>query len=98
MKIKVIFDTKMTEELEGEGFAREITRRIQAERKKRGMKKSDKVCLSLVVSKRLKKLLLVYTDFIASKTGAEKFSAFTDGKSENVFEIRDEKIGLTFLV
>ena len=40
--LKVDFDTKLTSELEAEGYAREMTRQVQAFRKKLGLVKTDK--------------------------------------------------------
>ena len=42
-QISVKLDTKLTPELEFEGYAREMSRQIQAFRKKLGLKKKDKV-------------------------------------------------------
>ena len=46
-KLKVKLDTKLTKELEQEGFARELTRRIQNLRKKSGLKRQDSIILNL---------------------------------------------------
>ncbi|MFH1637244.1 MAG: isoleucine--tRNA ligase [Candidatus Woesearchaeota archaeon] len=40
-------DTKLSPELESEGFARELTRRVQLLRKENGMKKADRIKLSI---------------------------------------------------
>lgn len=93
---RVELDSEMTPELEAEGFAREITRKIQAERKNRGMEKTERIRLSLVVSQGLKSSLLPHTDFIAKKTGSSDLKIFTDGKSQIMFEIKNEKIGISF--
>jgi isoleucyl-tRNA synthetase len=42
-QLKVELDTQLTPSLEQEGYAREISRRIQALRKKAGLKRNDKV-------------------------------------------------------
>ncbi len=94
--IKVTLNTETTVELEAEGFAREITRRVQAERKNKGLVKSDNIRLSLVVSKKLKNLLLTHTEYISKKTGSSKIEISIDGKSSISFEVRDEKIGIDF--
>ncbi|MBU2638431.1 MAG: isoleucine--tRNA ligase [Nanoarchaeota archaeon] len=65
---KVIIDTELTPELEAEGFAREITRRIQALRKNNKLKKADSIELSIVSDVDLKK----WEKEIASKVGASK--------------------------
>ena len=41
-EIEVKLDVKMTPELEAEGYAREISRKVQAARKKVGLVKGDK--------------------------------------------------------
>ncbi len=46
-KFKIELDQELTPELEQEGFARELTRRIQALRKKNGLRKQDKIILSI---------------------------------------------------
>ena len=46
-KLQIELNTEMTPELEKEGFTREIIRRIQNLRKKSGLKKEDKINLSI---------------------------------------------------
>ncbi len=46
-EIEVEYDTKLTEELKQEGQLRELIRKIQAERKKLGLKPTDKINLTL---------------------------------------------------
>ena len=46
--LEVKLDTKMTKELEEEGFAREISRKIQASRKNLGLVKQDKFSLIII--------------------------------------------------
>jgi len=46
-KREITLDTKMTEELEREGYVRELTRRIQELRKKAKLKKEDKIKLTV---------------------------------------------------
>ncbi|MEK6936409.1 MAG: class I tRNA ligase family protein, partial [Nanoarchaeota archaeon] len=47
----VELDTKITPELEAEGYAREISRKVQAGRKKAGLVKTDMINLNLVINK-----------------------------------------------
>ncbi len=95
-EISVHLDMRMTPELEGEGFAREIARKVQSERKNRGLEKKERVKLKLVVSEKLRKLLLPHTEFIKTRTGAEKLD-FTDDKSSKIdFKVREESIGILF--
>jgi len=55
--VKVKLDTNITDELEAEGYAREISRKIQAARKKAGFVKSDKIDLGIIMDKVLMNLL-----------------------------------------
>ena len=67
---KVELDTKLTPELEAEGYAREISRKIQALRKKAGLVKSDKIKLEIISD-------INFTpqqDFIKERVNAEELS------------------------
>jgi isoleucyl-tRNA synthetase len=48
-EIKIDLDTKLTTELETEGYTREFIRKIQDSRKKAGLKKQDKIELELYI-------------------------------------------------
>jgi len=67
-ELKVVIDTTLTPSLEQEGFAREITRRIQALRKKAGLSKNDRV--KLVIESEYE-LGQKYLDELKEKVGAE---------------------------
>ena len=93
---RVELDTNTTPELEAEGYAREIVRGVQAERKNRGLEKKDRIKLVLGVGDKLKKLLLPHTEFIMSKTGSTKLD-FTDDKNSNLtLSVKEEKITISF--
>ncbi|MFC1768303.1 isoleucine--tRNA ligase [Nanoarchaeota archaeon] len=62
----------MTLELEAEGYAREITRHIQAARKKAGFEKKDKIKLNLVCKDELQDILEPWIKKIQEKTGAKQ--------------------------
>lgn len=94
VNIKIQLDTTMTEELEGEGFAREIVRRVQAARKNKGLVKSDSIKLLLNTSARLKLLLAPHLVTIAAKTGASSFSVDKKISGGETFEVREEKISI----
>ena len=96
-EIKVELDTELTLKLEAEGFAREISRRVQAERKKRGMKKEDSIRLTLSMGSELGSLLKNYLDFIRERTGSEVLN-IVDKKTEKMigFEVRNKQIGIDF--
>jgi len=69
-KIKVTLDTKITPELEAEGYAREIARRVQESRKKAGLVKSNKIKLLLQVDKELEEMLQQHTEMLKERTNA----------------------------
>ena len=99
--IEVNLDTEMSEELESEGFAREIARKIQAERKNAGLKKGDLIELKLKISKKLSNMLSSHNEFLKERTNSKKIEIieFTDDKKEKdeiVFTVKDEKITISF--
>ncbi|MBT6735436.1 class I tRNA ligase family protein, partial [Candidatus Woesearchaeota archaeon] len=63
---KVILETEVNEELEKEGFARELMRRIQDIRKENDLKKQDKINLAIISELDISK----WGDMIKSKVGA----------------------------
>ncbi len=67
----IFIDREMSDELEAEGFAREIMRRVQALRKKEGLEKTDKIGLVIRVDEDLQKRLESFENMIKKKTGAE---------------------------
>lgn len=96
-EIKVSLDLKPSPELEAEGFAREIARRIQAERKKRGLKKSDNIGLKIYVEQELRQKLDTFSNFLKDRTGSKDIE-FTDDKSAGMidFKIKEKMISFTF--
>jgi isoleucyl-tRNA synthetase len=92
----ILFDTKMTPELEAEGFAREISRAVQAERKKKGLVKDDKIKLSVAVSKGLIKKLEKMKDMIKERTNSKSVSFTTEKLSGTVIKVKDEDVEIVF--
>lgn len=94
--ISVKLDTKITPELEEEGYVREITRKIQALRKNLGLIKSDRIKLN-IVSHELKNVFEKYKNFINERVGADKL-IFEEDKNKNYSEeeIRGKKIKIRF--
>jgi len=76
-KLAVKLDTKLTAELEAEGFAREITRKIQAARKKAGLVKTDKINLVIVTDLNLEK----QEQFIRERTNSSKLAILRNIKN-----------------
>jgi isoleucyl-tRNA synthetase len=63
----IAMDTMITEELELEGYARDIVRVIQDLRKEAGYEVSDRVRVALQGEK-LDRILSLFSDYIASET------------------------------
>ncbi|MBW2996558.1 isoleucine--tRNA ligase [Candidatus Woesearchaeota archaeon] len=66
----VYIDPSMDEELEAEGYSREVMRRVQALRKKAGLEKQDKIILYVGVEEDLD--LSKWEEQIQAKCGADK--------------------------
>lgn len=66
-------DTKLTPELEAEGYARELSRKIQAFRKKLGLERKDKIELFVFTEEEFKKILEKQKEFIKERTNSKKF-------------------------
>jgi isoleucyl-tRNA synthetase len=97
----VSIDTSISPELEAEGYAREISRRVQALRKKAGLKKEEKISLLLQMDRELQKLLQNQIVFIKKRVNAfkldfknieEKTEKF-DSLGEEIIKNKKIKIG-----
>ena len=77
--IKVELNTKITPELEAEGYARELSRQVQSFRKKLGLEKRNSVELFISTDNELKKILEKQKEFIKERTNSKKLEI-----SENV--------------
>jgi isoleucyl-tRNA synthetase len=97
-QIEVKLDTKITPELEEEGYAREMSRQIQAYRKDLGLKKENKIELFIVADKELKKYLESQKKFILDRTNSKEMKIYenvtTDEErfKKNIeFKIKDKR-------
>jgi isoleucyl-tRNA synthetase len=95
--LEVELDFELTPELESEGFAREISRRVQAGRRKVGLVKEDKIAVT--IDSDVDDLLKTQIDFISERVGASsiefkkhdpKADYSDDGK------IKEKKFSLNF--
>lgn len=96
---KIILDTKMTPELESEGYSREFARNIQAIRKKEGLQKGQMINISVTCSQKSKQMLEENIHFLLERTNSNKLT-FSDDKGENKtgeFSIKDENFTVLFL-
>ena len=97
-KLSVELDTRLTKELEAEGYAREIARLIQAERKKAGLKKGQLIKIKIFLDSELKNNLKPYLSFLKERVNASEL-IFSDEEMEEksfVFTIKEKKVGIAF--
>jgi len=100
----IYLNKERTDELEAEGFAREIMRRIQSQRKKAELTKTDKITLFIKTDEELKEILTKFESQIKEKVGAEilKISELDPGRKhkfsskekvkDKVFEVFFDKV------
>ncbi len=95
-KLSVKLNSKITKELEQEGYAREVTRRIQELRKKAGLKRENKIELTINSKYDLEK----WKEEIKEKVGASslKFNAKEKFKYSSKEKIKDFEFELCFNV
>jgi len=90
----------MTEELEAEGYARELMRRVQALRKKAGLNKADKIELHVRCEGTLQTMLYEHKTLIKEKVGASKIeiseSTPKKYKSSSKEKVKDKEFELFF--
>lgn len=92
----VELNTKLTPELEAEGFSRELARKIQSERKKLGLQKGDIIELKISSGKKISEMVKKHLDFLKDRTNSSKidFVLDIDDNSKVDFEIKKEKFGI----
>jgi len=98
-EISVKLETKLTPELEAEGYAREISRKVQAFRKQLGLEKKDRVETLIVTDDKFKKILETQVGFIKERTNSKKLQilgeSVTTGKerfkNKTDFKIKDKR-------
>ena len=88
-------DTNLTSELESEGYAREVSRQIQAFRKKLGLNKNQKVDIFIITDDKFKKNLENHKNFIKKRVNAKNLKVVTTTKerfkNKTEFKIKEEK-------
>ena len=78
--IILLFNTTLTPELEAEGFAREMVRRIQSMRKELDLDVEDKIITEIKIDAKKKTALDKWQDYIKGETRSKKIS-FVDKPS-----------------
>ncbi len=97
--VTLLLDTTLTPELEAEGFAREIIRRIQSMRKELDLDVEDRISTKINVDSKKKQALQKWEDYIKGETRSKTVS-FVDkptGKLVKKWKIDEleAKIGIT---
>jgi isoleucyl-tRNA synthetase len=100
-EISVKYDTKMTPALESEGYARELSRKVQALRKTAGLVKADNIDLVIVTDDSLKKLLESQKEILKERTNSKSISIETKVSSkkfqaESKDKIKDKEVSIHF--
>lgn len=99
-EISVELDTELTSELEAEGFARELSRKVQAFRKKLSLQKHQKIKLLVFTDdSELRDMLETHKDFIQERTNAASFEIVDNEskideenfKNKESFKIKDKR-------
>jgi isoleucyl-tRNA synthetase len=95
--ITVELDTKLTPELEAEGYARVVSRLVQAERKKAGLVKTDIINL-IINSEKLKPIIKQNEKMIKERTNAKNLTfGVPNKKMHSVKEkIKDKELEISF--
>lgn len=88
----IYLNKELTSELEAEGFSREVMRRVQALRKKSGLKKQDKIILYIKADDELVEMLTKFEEQIKRKVGASKLKISELGPSKKLKFKSKEKV------
>ncbi len=88
----VYLDTTRTHELDGEGYAREIMRRMQQLRKEMGLQKKDTITCAVVCDADLLPLIQPHADALKEKVGAIGCSLLATPPAEHYAHHATEKI------
>ncbi len=97
---EVLVNIMTSPELEAEGYARELMRRIQSMRKKAGLKKPQRIRMSISTDSHTQQMLHGFKEQIMDRTGADgmEFGAKMHGSHSATEKIRDKEIQISFKV
>ena len=93
--MEVSFDISLTPELEAEGYAREMSRKVQEFRKNIGLNKKDKISLVIITDDKFQKILKIQENLIKERTNSKKLEIVTTikerFKKKITFKIKDKR-------
>ena len=102
MIAEVKLDTKSTPELEAEGYAREMSRQVQAFRKKLRLEKKDKIQTFIITDDKFRKILEKEREFIKTRTNSKKLEIVTTEKerfkNKMDFRIKDKRGNVAIII
>ena len=94
-ELEVSFDISITPELETEGYAREMSRKVQEFRKNLGLNKKDKIDLIIITDDKFKETLKIQENLIKERTNSKKLDIVTTikerFKKKIDFKIKDKR-------
>jgi isoleucyl-tRNA synthetase len=95
---KVIIDAERTEDLDSEGYARELVRRIQDMRKKNDFTKIEKIDLNINAEKNMLERIKKHEEYITFKVGAKQinYKDKTKKEYEETFKIKGQEFVVRF--
>jgi len=90
-----------TADLDAEGYARELMRRVQQARKNAGLEKADSIVLYIKADEELCKMIEPWKDMIQKKVGASKMKIGKEGpakkhKFESEEKVKDKNFSVHF--
>jgi len=88
----IFINSKMTPELEAEGFARELTRRVQQLRKTAGLTKQDHISLGIVLDAKTQVMLQPFLRQIEEKVGSSELIVMEVIPEHHVFTHKSDEI------
>ncbi|MEM4230735.1 MAG: class I tRNA ligase family protein [Candidatus Pacearchaeota archaeon] len=95
-ELKIEFDTSITPELEAEGYAREISRWVQAKRKKEGLVKKDKIVLKISGKKEFLDKISGQKEAIKERINAKEVILSTEKINGEMLKIKDYEAEILF--
>ncbi|PIN88448.1 isoleucine--tRNA ligase [Candidatus Pacearchaeota archaeon CG10_big_fil_rev_8_21_14_0_10_35_13] len=99
-ELSVELTTEMTPELEAEGYSRELSRKVQEIRKKKGMVKTDEIILRISAPKELLERIRNNEEFIKDRTNSKEITIEerlddSDGKEGiEMIKIKNNEFGV----